>query len=55
MHRQTRNLHPQVASLGELHQALRVGFEPSKIVFDSPCKTGAELVFAMEAGEQLLV
>jgi diaminopimelate decarboxylase len=39
-----------VASLGELAQALRVGFDPSKVVFDSPAKTRAELAYALEAG-----
>jgi diaminopimelate decarboxylase len=33
----------QAASLGELQQALRVGFPPERVVFDSPAKTITEL------------
>lgn len=33
----------QAASLGELQQALWVGFAPDRVVFDSPAKTVAEL------------
>lgn len=33
----------QAASLGELQQALRVGFAPERLVFDSPAKTLPEL------------
>jgi diaminopimelate decarboxylase len=33
----------QAASLGELQQALRVGFAPDRVVFDSPAKTLSEL------------
>jgi hypothetical protein len=33
----------QAASLGELAQALHVGFDPHHIVFDSPAKTVQEL------------
>ncbi|KAI8473435.1 MAG: Orn/DAP/Arg decarboxylase 2 [Monoraphidium minutum] len=40
----------EVASLGELAQALHVGFPPGRVVFDSPCKTRAELAFALERG-----
>lgn len=35
--------HLQAASLGELRQALHVGFAPRDIVFDSPAKTCSEL------------
>lgn len=33
----------QAASLGELQQALRVGFAPECVVFDSPAKTVSEI------------
>jgi diaminopimelate decarboxylase len=36
-------MHVQAASLGELQQALHVGFPPDRIVFDSPAKTRSEL------------
>lgn len=40
----------EAASLGELQQALRVGFAPDRVVFDSPAKTVAELRYAVQAG-----
>jgi diaminopimelate decarboxylase len=40
----------EVASLGELEAALAAGFRASDIVFDSPCKTRAELKRALTAG-----
>ncbi|GAB3951180.1 type III PLP-dependent enzyme domain-containing protein [Streptomyces sparsus] len=40
----------EVASAGELAQALDAGFEPARIVFDSPAKTRAELVQALSLG-----
>ncbi|KAF8056213.1 lysA [Scenedesmus sp. PABB004] len=40
----------EAASLGELQQALRVGFAPDRIVFDSPAKTLGELRFALASG-----
>jgi diaminopimelate decarboxylase len=40
----------ECASLPELHQALRAGFPPAAIVFDSPAKTPDELRFAVEQG-----
>lgn len=40
----------ECASLPELQHALRLGFAPSSIVFDSPAKTGPELRFAVEQG-----
>ncbi|MET9442399.1 diaminopimelate decarboxylase [Streptomyces sp. NPDC006610] len=40
----------EVASAGELAQALEAGFEPAHIVFDSPAKTRAELVHALSLG-----
>ncbi|KAG2434083.1 hypothetical protein HXX76_007811 [Chlamydomonas incerta] len=43
----------EVASLGELRQALCCGFAPGRVVFDSPIKTRAELAFALRAGVRL--
>ena len=43
----------EVASPGELEQALRCGFEPSEIVFDEPAKTPAVLQRVFEAGVNL--
>lgn len=40
----------ECASLPELHHALRLGFAPADIVFDSPAKTEPELRFAVEQG-----
>ncbi|MFF3446889.1 diaminopimelate decarboxylase [Streptomyces sp. NPDC002667] len=40
----------EVASAGELAQALEAGFEPEHIVFDSPAKTRAELERALSLG-----
>lgn len=40
----------EVASAGELGQALAAGFAPEQIVFDSPAKTPAELRQALELG-----
>ncbi|KOG07502.1 diaminopimelate decarboxylase [Streptomyces viridochromogenes] len=40
----------EVASAGELAQALAAGFAPEQIVFDSPAKTRAELRQALELG-----
>ncbi|MCT9011682.1 diaminopimelate decarboxylase [Streptomyces rhizosphaerihabitans] len=40
----------EVASAGELAQALEAGFEPEHIVFDSPAKTRAELDRALSLG-----
>jgi diaminopimelate decarboxylase len=40
----------EVASAGELAQALAAGFAPEQIVFDSPLKTRAELLQALELG-----
>lgn len=37
----------ECASLGELTQALKAGFHPGTIVFDSPIKTRRELEFAL--------
>ncbi|EGC35371.1 hypothetical protein DICPUDRAFT_152297 [Dictyostelium purpureum] len=40
----------EVASFGELKIAERAGFEPSKIIFDSPIKTRRELEYALNIG-----
>ncbi|MEZ3183104.1 diaminopimelate decarboxylase [Streptomyces pimonensis] len=40
----------EVASAGELAQALEAGFTPAHIVFDSPAKTRAELARALSLG-----
>lgn len=40
----------EVASRGELGIALKAGFEPRKIVFDSPVKTSEEIRLALEIG-----
>ncbi|MFJ9457409.1 diaminopimelate decarboxylase [Kitasatospora sp. NPDC101447] len=40
----------EVASPGEFAQALAAGFEPARIVFDSPVKTRRELARALELG-----
>ncbi|MER7579591.1 diaminopimelate decarboxylase [Kitasatospora sp. NPDC097691] len=40
----------EVASPGEFAQALAAGFEPGRIVFDSPAKTRRELARALELG-----
>ncbi|MFJ2190528.1 diaminopimelate decarboxylase [Kitasatospora sp. NPDC087861] len=40
----------EVASAGELAQALAAGFAPERIVFDSPAKTRGELVQTLEIG-----
>ncbi|WP_329331415.1 diaminopimelate decarboxylase [Streptomyces sp. NBC_00663] len=40
----------EVASAGELAQALAAGFTPEQIVFDSPAKTRSELAHALELG-----
>lgn len=40
----------EAASLPEVHLALAAGFAPSRIVFDSPAKTGEELRLALTLG-----
>jgi diaminopimelate decarboxylase len=45
----------EVASLGELGQALRAGFAPARIVFDSPAKTWGEIRLALRQGMTLNV
>ena len=43
----------EVASPAELEHALRIGFPPAKIVFDSPAKTWRELRRALSMGVHL--
>ena len=43
----------EVASPGELEQALRAGFEPSRVVFDEPAKTPAVLRKVLQLGAAL--
>ena len=45
----------ECASLPELHHALRLGFPPADIVFDSPAKTPADLQFALARGVHINV
>lgn len=40
----------ECASLGEVVLALSVGFAPHRVVFDSPCKTRAELAYCLDRG-----
>ncbi len=40
----------EVATLPELYLAEKIGLSPDRIVFDSPAKTPAELVYALEHG-----
>ena len=42
----------EVASWGELRQALDAGFPADRIVFDSPAKTRGEIRFALERERQ---
>ncbi|CAK9062874.1 Diaminopimelate decarboxylase (DAP decarboxylase) (DAPDC), partial [Durusdinium trenchii] len=43
----------ECASISEVKHALDLGFEPGKVVFDSPCKTVAEIRFALARGVHL--
>jgi diaminopimelate decarboxylase len=43
----------EVASPGELEQAMRVGFEPNKIVYDEPAKTGVIIEKSLAKGISL--
>ena len=44
----------QVASPAELEHALRLGFVPERIVFDSPAKTRRDLRRALASGVRLV-
>ncbi len=44
------NIGLETASLPELYLAIKAGFSPKKIVFDSPVKTVADLEFAITQG-----
>jgi len=49
-----RNIHPRIgveaASPGEVNLALKTGYLPGNIVYDSPVKTRDDLEFALKAG-----
>jgi diaminopimelate decarboxylase len=47
------NLGCECASLTEVKQSLSSGCLPEKIVYDSPCKTYEELVFALKKGVRI--
>lgn len=49
-HLRAQGMGCEVASPGELQQALKAGFAPERIVFDSPAKTRAEIRFALDRG-----
>ena len=53
----TREISPHIgveaASIGEVRLALHCGYDPSRVVFDSPVKTRAELQFALSHGIRL--
>ena len=40
----------EAASMGEVRLALKTGYKPEQIVYDSPVKTRTELEFALKAG-----
>ena len=42
----------ECASIGEVQHVLRQGFAPDAVVYDSPCKTEAEIRFALERGDR---
>jgi len=47
------NVGIEAATSGEVHLALKNGFEPCKIVYDSPVKTLNEIEFALKTGIHL--
>jgi diaminopimelate decarboxylase len=47
------NLGVEAASIGEVTMALKAGYNPGQIVFDSPVKTMADLEFALTKGVHL--
>jgi len=40
----------ECASLSEVRYALALGFKPEQVVYDSPCKTRAEIAWALDNG-----
>lgn len=54
-----RGLHPgigvEAASIGEVHLALGAGYQPGRIIYDSPVKTVDEISFALRTGLHLNV
>ncbi|CEG35169.1 diaminopimelate decarboxylase [Plasmopara halstedii] len=47
------NIGLECASIVEVKHALRLGCPPHRIVFDSPCKTRRDLLFALNAGVEV--
>ena len=43
----------ECASLGEVRHALQCGCAPDRVVYDSPCKSMADLRAALEAGVRI--
>lgn len=52
-YRDAQGLGAECASFGEVKLALDVGVKPERIVFDSPCKTVAEIEASLELGIHL--
>lgn len=50
MEAKNAGLGAEAASMGEMQHALNLGFDPSKIVYDSPVKTSYDLERAIKAG-----
>jgi diaminopimelate decarboxylase len=47
------NIGVEAASIGEVSMALKAGYQPDQVVFDSPVKTIADLEFALAQGVHL--
>ncbi len=47
------NIGVEAASMGEVSLALKTGYRPDQVVYDSPVKTMAELEFALKTGIHL--
>ena len=43
----------ECASVGEVQHSLRIGFAAKDVVFDSPCKTEAEIDYSLTEGVHL--